>query len=241
MKKQVPEKGYVFLSVQNVGEDNHSLNGVIIKTNLDFKIIDVMETVVFTKETVEWISKTIENPLDYRFVSATYEDFAMFSKQLEKYVNELPRDFVRIVKSRFWNIQSEVVYRLKCPADFRLEQLSELYGLTTNSHPMIHVRECLQLVEIARAYWFDKMTNNRIIEGGYEKLLRAKYATQSTDKLMDVAFRKGYKLTFVKGLFWGDQVIHLTANKEGSSFDFVGENVQSVLTELRLKLFHEIN
>ncbi|WPS85501.1 hypothetical protein SMD22_00125 (plasmid) [Brevibacillus halotolerans] len=237
MKKQVQGKGYIFLSIDKDGGENATQNGVIVKTNKEFKIIDVMETELFTKESAEKFIKLIESPIDYRVVCLSYEDFAVFSKCLEKYMHELPRDFVRIVKSRFWNLQNEIIYRLKCPNHFDLDQLSELYGITPNPHPLKHVGECLQLVMLAKACQFDKTTNSKIIKDGYEKVLRERYVSESTDKLMDLVFQKGFQLTFEKGLFQRGKGVHATARKNGFDIEVVGESIQNVLAELRLKLF----
>jgi hypothetical protein len=233
LKKNIPDKGFVLISIDFEEQENM----VIMKTNKDLKIVDSLEITLSKKESAEKVAEWIGQPNDYRFASVNYDEFALFSRGLDKYNQNLPKDFVRILKSRYWNAQSEIIYRLKCPSNFSLNQLTLVYGLTTHFHSLKHISNCLQLGMLINAYFFDDKTTVSVIKNGYENVLRERCQKQSTEKLMSIALEKGFDLNLCHTISENGVVIQLDAQKGEEAYSIKSKSLHYIFIELCLKLF----
>lgn len=190
---QLPLKGYLFITINKT--KNMSIpSGTIVKTNKDLKIVEAKNTEFLHKEDADLIHKWIENPNEYRFVSPSYEDFSIFIRALEKYVQSLPRNYVRIIKSRYWNVQSEILYRLKCPAHLHFEQICELFEISSLIQEGSSAQECHQLVMLTDAYLSDRKTVKSILERGYKNHLRERFSQYGTDRLIQEILKRGLEV-----------------------------------------------
>lgn len=169
-------------------------SGTIVKTNKDLNIIGAKNTDFFMKEDVDLIYKWIDNPNEYRFISPSYEDFSIFIRALEKQAQLLPKNYVRIIKSRFWNVQSEMLYRLKLPAHFKFEQISEMFEIS-HIQEASPTQECYQLIMLTDAYLSDRKAGKNILDLGYKNHLRERFNRYGTDRLIQEVLKRGMEVS----------------------------------------------
>lgn len=229
-------KGYIFLSVQsNIEKDNISF--MMIKTNLDFVVMDKMSANTNEIDAIERMATWIGDPTQYRFVANSLEEFNRFTNATHPYNHKLPRDFLRIIKSRFWNIQNEMSYRLKCPNYFGMDDFLGLYGISsiTAGDPML--TNCLQLYALTNAFHTDKKMANEILRNGYQMVLRDRFKLMSYDVLFNQVLSEYGNLVFHKKNAQTYSVEALLGS--GVRIASEGESPKSVLIELLMKKYEK--
>lgn len=227
-------RGYIFLSVNF--ENGIPIDGRAIKANSQLKVIDVIHRNLFEEESFKRFMLWIEGSNEYRIVSLKHKSFSAFVQHVEKNAKITSKDDVRMLKSSFWNMYNEILYNLKCPQKFSIEQLLKLYRI----NPLIHedplMAECLNLSLLANAYLFDKKTTNEIKEKGYLEVLRQHLNKQSVDSLILQAIHNGWAITF-----GGDSAerVELTAQRKHSSDEkrLEGNAVRDALVNFHLSIF----
>ncbi|ADO59561.1 hypothetical protein [Paenibacillus polymyxa] len=217
-------------------DSENSEHFTLMKVNKKIEIVDVLEVRLSQKESALEVVKWIEQEGQYRLISVCGEQYMTFVKCMEQFALTIPKDFFRALKSRFWNVQSEIVYRLKCPVHFNLEQLTFLYGLTYNTHPVKHVSDAFQLTTLMAAYAYDTETTRNIKQKGVEVVLRERLLKETIEQLSAKAFSLGYSLNFQPVIQEGKQAVELKAQKESEHFLTVGSDLHEALVELAMHL-----
>jgi hypothetical protein len=192
MKTTNAVKGYYFVSVSD--GNNDKVSGVMIKTNAMFTVMDVLNFQSEDQKQIEKIKQWLSDIQEYRVITQFHEDFLRFVQYVEQYVKVVTKDAVRILKSRYWNMRSEVLYKLKCPTDVTNKQLLTLYGITSQKHTDSYYTEALELLALANAYTFDKKTTRDLIQKGISNVRLKQLETMSLEQLMKQVLLKEISL-----------------------------------------------
>ncbi|MBP1308784.1 hypothetical protein JOD82_001804 [Paenibacillus sp. 1182] len=209
----------------------------LMKVNKKIEIVDVLEVRLSQKESALEMVGWIEQEGQCRLISVNAEQYMTFVKRMDQIAMTLPKDFIRALKSRFWNVQSEIVYRLKCPVHFNLEQLTFLYGLTYNTHPVKHVSDAFQLTTLMAAYAYDTETTRNIKRKGVEVVLRERLLKETIEQLSAKALSMGYCLNFQPVIKEGKQAVELKAQRESEHLLTGGSDLHEALIEFAMNLF----
>lgn len=227
-------KGYVFLSKNSEKTDKPEF--MLMQSNNEFFVLKTWIGVLDNNDSIDKFISWIGDPIEYRFVAKSMEEFNMFVVILSEFIHRMPRDFVRIVKSRFWNIQHEMAYRLKCPKNFTIADFLELYGLS-GIVARDQYADCVELHMLANAFFSDKKRTNEIIQKGYLVTIRNELGKMSHEKLFHQALNTYQSLQFKKA---NERKTYLEVSIDNNPLIIVeGEDPRSALVELLMKKYEK--
>ena len=176
---------YVFFETNSyVEEETQEVkidNIVAIRTNEEFKIMSYFQSNASSPiSQMHEFEKWVKTPFSSKFISFDVEVFNSLIESLKKanYKASI-KDFDKIMKYQFWNIKSELCYRMNLPSEMTLEGFLKLYGITFLGDINNKKDRCYNLFSLVSLYKLDTDRNRELFVRNKIQKQEKKISTES--------------------------------------------------------------
>lgn len=175
--------GFIFLNFDSQKNESGNLKitkFIALKTNETFTVLSSFEKELSTEHYVSSIQNMLsefeiwlKNPYEYKFVTFYEEDMKTFIEQAKKYTNKSNKNhFYKIIQFQYWNIQSEMVYRLGLRNEtISLPDLLSVYGVDFVGDEVSSKTLLYNTYTLATFFKMDGLRNQKVFvkKKNYEK------------------------------------------------------------------------
>jgi hypothetical protein len=142
-----------------------------VKTNEDFTILSKFEFDINEQcyhdslyEMYAQFEQWVKNPYETKFVTFDIQELRCFIEENKK-INYMPKikDFYKIMNCQYWNIQSEIVYRMGLSnKQLFVEDLLDIYGISFVGDTSSAKDKCFNTVTLAYHFTHDTQRNKEV-------------------------------------------------------------------------------